>query len=172
MGATEDEMVGWHPHLNREQLEETPGDSEGQGSLVYCRPSDHRVRLSLAAEQNNHGVTIYKVMFSNSLGEVVEINQIIFAQSYWLLNTKESIHFNAVNYIANLCHQLTFASRHCTCLHKSVSRQSPPPPSPPPLLIFIIKPNSTRFCFHWEQQSKFWALMIWNLGCNDLIWNE
>lgn len=41
-------------------------------------------------------------------------------------------------------------------------------PSPPPLLIFIIKPNSTRFCFHWEQQSKFWALRIRNLGCNDL----
>ena len=72
--------------------------------------------------------------------------------------------FNVINYIANLCHQLTFVSRHCTCLHKSVFRWSSPPPSPPPLLIVIVKPNSTRFYFRWQQQSKFWVLMIWNLG--------
>ena len=37
-GATEDEMVGWHHQLNGHAFEETPGDSEGQGSLVCCRP--------------------------------------------------------------------------------------------------------------------------------------
>ena len=35
---TEDEMVGWHYLLNRHQLEQTPGDGEGQGSLVCCSP--------------------------------------------------------------------------------------------------------------------------------------
>ena len=35
---TEDQMVGWHHRLNGHEFEQTPGDSEGQGSLVYCRP--------------------------------------------------------------------------------------------------------------------------------------
>ena len=35
---TEDEMVGWHHRLNEHEFEQTPGDSEGQGSLVYCSP--------------------------------------------------------------------------------------------------------------------------------------
>ena len=33
---TEDEMVGWHHQLNAHEFEQTPGDSEGQGSLVCC----------------------------------------------------------------------------------------------------------------------------------------
>ena len=37
-GATEEEMVGWHHRLNGPEFEETPGDSEGQGSLVCCSP--------------------------------------------------------------------------------------------------------------------------------------
>ena len=35
---TEDEMVGWHHRLNEHEFEQAPGDSEGQGSLVYCSP--------------------------------------------------------------------------------------------------------------------------------------
>ena len=35
---TEDEMVGWHHQLNGRGFEETPGDGEGQGSLVCCSP--------------------------------------------------------------------------------------------------------------------------------------
>ena len=31
---TEDEMVGQHCQLNGHEFEQTPGDSEGQGSLV------------------------------------------------------------------------------------------------------------------------------------------
>ena len=35
---TEDEVVGWHHQLNGHEFEQTPGDSEGQGSLgaVVC----------------------------------------------------------------------------------------------------------------------------------------
>ena len=33
-GVTEDEMVGWHHQLNGHDCEQTPGDSEGQGSLA------------------------------------------------------------------------------------------------------------------------------------------
>ena len=37
-GATEHEMVGWHHRLNGHEFEQTPGDSEGQGSLACCSP--------------------------------------------------------------------------------------------------------------------------------------
>ena len=30
---TEDEMVGWYHQLNGHELEQAPGDGEGQGSL-------------------------------------------------------------------------------------------------------------------------------------------
>ena len=36
--VTEDEMVGWHHRLSAQEFEQTPGDSEGQGSLVCCSP--------------------------------------------------------------------------------------------------------------------------------------
>ena len=36
--ATEYEMVEWHHRLNGYEFEQTLGDSEGQESLVCCRP--------------------------------------------------------------------------------------------------------------------------------------
>ena len=36
--VTEDEMVGWHHRLNGHELGQTPGDGEGQGSLVCFSP--------------------------------------------------------------------------------------------------------------------------------------
>ena len=41
-GTTEDEMVGWHHQLNGHEFEQTPGDSEGQGSLACCSPWGHK----------------------------------------------------------------------------------------------------------------------------------
>ena len=35
---TEDETVGWHPRFDGHEFEQTPGDSEGQRSLVLCSP--------------------------------------------------------------------------------------------------------------------------------------
>ena len=35
---TEDETVGWHHLLNGHEVEQTPGHSEGQGSLACCSP--------------------------------------------------------------------------------------------------------------------------------------
>ena len=35
-GTTEDEMVGWHHQLDGHELEQAPGDGEGQGSLACC----------------------------------------------------------------------------------------------------------------------------------------
>ena len=41
-GTTEDEMVGCHHWLSGHEFEQTPGDSEGQGSLACCSPQDHK----------------------------------------------------------------------------------------------------------------------------------
>ena len=49
--VTEDEMVGWHHRFNGHESEQTPGDSEGQGSLACCSPWDHRIRCDTATEQ-------------------------------------------------------------------------------------------------------------------------
>ena len=38
----EDEMVGWHHQLNGHKSEQTPGDSEEQGSLACCSPRGHK----------------------------------------------------------------------------------------------------------------------------------
>ena len=35
-------MVGWHHQLSGHELEQIPGDSEGQGNLAYCSPWDHK----------------------------------------------------------------------------------------------------------------------------------
>ena len=34
----QDEMVRWYHLLSRHEIEETQGDSKGQGSLVCCSP--------------------------------------------------------------------------------------------------------------------------------------
>ena len=41
-GATDDEIVEWHHQLNGHEFEQTPGDTEGQGSLVCCSPWDSK----------------------------------------------------------------------------------------------------------------------------------
>ena len=39
---TEDEMVRWHHGLKGSKFEQTPGDGEGQGTLVGCSPWGHK----------------------------------------------------------------------------------------------------------------------------------
>ena len=50
-GTTEDEMVGQHHQLNGHEFEQTPGDSEGQGSVACysswgCKEMDMTERLN------------------------------------------------------------------------------------------------------------------------------
>ena len=35
-------MVGWDHQLDGHEFEQTPGDSEGQGSLAHCSPWGHK----------------------------------------------------------------------------------------------------------------------------------
>ena len=41
-GAVEDEIVRQHRQFNGHESEQTPGDSEGQGSLACCHPWGHK----------------------------------------------------------------------------------------------------------------------------------
>ena len=45
-GTTEDEMVGWHPRLNRHEFEQTPGDSLGSCSSWGHKESDTTEQLN------------------------------------------------------------------------------------------------------------------------------
>ena len=53
-GAGEDAMVREHHRLSGYELEQTPGDSEGQWSLVCCSLWGRRVSLNLATEQQDN----------------------------------------------------------------------------------------------------------------------
>ena len=53
-GATEDEMVAWHHWLNGHELEQTQGDSEGQGSLACCCSRGCRELDTTQRLNNNH----------------------------------------------------------------------------------------------------------------------
>ena len=56
--VTEDEKVGWHDWINGNELGQTPGDDERQGSLACCSPrgcmlQSQRVGHILATEQQH-----------------------------------------------------------------------------------------------------------------------
>ena len=49
--ATDDEMVGWYHWLNGHESEQTPGEGEGQGSLVCYSPLGCKVWYGWVTEQ-------------------------------------------------------------------------------------------------------------------------
>ena len=85
MGMTEYEMVGWHHRLNGHEFEQTPGNSEGQRSLVCFSPWGHKE--SDTTEQLNNKWT--GVEFSVTLHDprnATALNVIrIFLMNYILL---------------------------------------------------------------------------------------
>ena len=58
-GKTEDEMDVWYHQLNGHEFEQTPGESEGQGSLVCCslEVTKSRIRLSNWTTKTNIQIT-------------------------------------------------------------------------------------------------------------------
>ena len=64
--VAEDEMVKEHHQLNGCEFEQTPGNSEGQRSLVCCSPWGlQRVGQSLATEQQQCHVYIMMYKYGN-----------------------------------------------------------------------------------------------------------
>ena len=82
--VTEDEMVWWHHRLNGHEFEQTSGESEGQGSLMFCSPWDHKeldksyqlnhkclpIYLSIYLSIYTY-IHIYKEIYCNSLSHVI-----------------------------------------------------------------------------------------------------
>ena len=50
--AAEDEMFGRHHRLNGHEIEQTPGDGEGQGSLACCSPWGCKEQLNNSNNTN------------------------------------------------------------------------------------------------------------------------
>ena len=55
-GTIEDGMIGWHNQLNGHEFEQTPEDSEGQGSLGCCSPWGYKELDAIATEKQQAGV--------------------------------------------------------------------------------------------------------------------
>ena len=60
-GVAEDEMVAWHHQLNGHELEQTRGDSEGQGSLVCYSPWGHRQSDTTNQQQQQQPYVVWKL---------------------------------------------------------------------------------------------------------------
>ena len=63
--ATENEMAGWHHQLNGHEFEQTPGDTEGQGSLACCSPWGFKE--SDTTEQLNNNLALENALLTKML---------------------------------------------------------------------------------------------------------
>ena len=94
---TEDEMVGWHHRLNGHEFEQTPGDSEGRGSLKCCSPWGGKVSDTTQRVNNND------CFCSSIIGYLIIIN--LFFVTHALLEKKVKYVFVFYgNTIHNLVH--------------------------------------------------------------------
>ena len=69
-GATEDKMVGWHHQLNGLEFEQTPGDGQGQESLVWGSLQSHN-ESDMTEELNNNNSNV--IHSCNCMAATVQI---------------------------------------------------------------------------------------------------
>ena len=60
--VTEDEIVEWHHQLNGHEFEQTPGDGEGQGSLVCCSPWGQK-ESDMNKQLNNNNLVFQEALY-------------------------------------------------------------------------------------------------------------
>ena len=60
-------MVGWYHRLNGHEFEQTPGDSEGLGSLVCCSPWG-RKESDMTERLNNNECLVFQCLESRVQG--------------------------------------------------------------------------------------------------------
>ena len=68
-------MVGWHHRLNGHESEQTPGDSEIQGTLAPCSPWCHKE--SDMTEQLNNKQQKQTVLTARNYVKIMELDQYI-----------------------------------------------------------------------------------------------
>ena len=93
-GTAEDEMVGWHHHLNGHESEQTPGDSKRQRSLVCCsswgcKELDTTQRLN--NEQEQLCQAIGQVPADSGLPKVICQDKKIKIISYGIFTATKSV---------------------------------------------------------------------------------
>ena len=71
-------MVWWHHLLNGHEFEQTPGDSEGQGSQACCSPWGHK-ELDMTEQLNNSNsltlmISILEIPVEGSTSQVVHLS--------------------------------------------------------------------------------------------------
>ena len=69
-GNTEGEKFGWHHQLNGHEFEQAPGDSEGQGNLVYCSPWGPKESDTTEQLNNNNKCLINLYSFCSILDDL------------------------------------------------------------------------------------------------------
>ena len=84
--VTKDEMAGWHHRCNGCEPGQTPGDGEGQGSLVFCK-----VDTTRWLNNNNEALKSYRLFSSHyrillkiSIKRYLKITN-IFSSAMWHL---------------------------------------------------------------------------------------
>ena len=91
-GVIEDKMVGWHHRLNGHEFEQTPGDSEGQGSLVCCSSCIGKSQIRLS---NWRTVTTGLQIHYCSVGESCLLDFITGAQNVEEENAVRTLTWNS-----------------------------------------------------------------------------
>jgi len=98
--VTEDEMVGWHHWLSGHKFMQTPGDSEGQESLVCCSPwgdkeSDITGWLNNSTMQRRH-MDFFFFLVQTKLTYCQQIDLFISAYSF---NSKDGCMCQCVSHV-------------------------------------------------------------------------
>ena len=68
---TENKMVGWHHGLNGHEFEQAQGDSEGQGSLIFCSPSWKELDMTELLNNNR------EIIFLQTITKFTENNDTV-----------------------------------------------------------------------------------------------
>ena len=76
-GAIEDDMAGWHHRLNGHESDQTPRDSDRQGSLMSCNPWGHKESDMTEWLKNNNTV--------NESWLELAICQELYSMLFWVL---------------------------------------------------------------------------------------
>ena len=86
---TEDEMVGWHHRLDGHELEQAPGDGEGQGSPAHCSPWGRRELDTTEQLKKSNSKAYYSSLLHHAFLFLITV----YVANYFISVHKEPPHF-------------------------------------------------------------------------------
>ena len=78
-----DETAGWQHQLSEHEFEQTPGDSEGQGSLPCCSPWSNEDMTERLHNSNDHGLSEQNLFVRRGLSVSATTAQEILISFTW-----------------------------------------------------------------------------------------